>query len=296
MQFVDIAGLVAGASKGEGLGNQFLAHIRETQAIAHVVRCFEDDNVVHVDGRVDPVSDIGVIDTELALADLDTLARAIDREQRVARSGNKEAGARVALYERLVAVLDGGTALRAAELEDDDREAIADLHLLTTKPVFYIANVGDDDLDGNDYSARVEAHAAAEGSRCVVICASLEAELAALEDDEAREMLEGLGLSEPGLNRVIRAGYALLGLETYFTAGPKECRAWTIPAGASAPAAAGVIHSDFERGFIRAEVIDYDDYVEYKGEAGAKEAGRWRQEGKDYQVKDGDVILFRFNV
>ncbi|NNL99617.1 MAG: redox-regulated ATPase YchF [Gammaproteobacteria bacterium] len=296
MQFVDIAGLVAGASKGEGLGNQFLAHIRETQAIAHVVRCFEDDNVVHVDGRVDPLSDIAVIDTELALADLDSLARAIDREQRVARSGNKEAGARVALYQRLVEALDGGAPLRSVTLDDEERQAIADLHLLTIKPAFYIANVGEDDLDGNDWSRQVAEYAATEGSQCVVICAALEAELAALEGDEAREMLEGLGLSEPGLNRVIRAGYALLGLETYFTAGPKECRAWTIPAGASAPAAAGVIHSDFQRGFIRAEVIDYADYVEYKGEAGAKEAGRWRQEGKDYQVKDGDVILFRFNV
>ena len=296
MEFVDIAGLVAGASKGEGLGNQFLANIRETDAIAHVVRCFEDSDVVHVAGRVDPVGDIEVIDTELALADLETVEKGLTRASRAAKSGDKEARARVALYERLKAALDEGTPVRALDLSEDERALMRELHLLTAKPVLYVANVDEGGFQDNPHLEAVRAHAEREGAEVVAVCAAIEAEIAELEDAERDEFLAELGLSEPGLDRVIRAGYRLLGLHTFFTAGEKEVRAWTIPVGATAPQAAGVIHSDFEKGFIRAEVIAYEDFVAYGGEQGAKEAGKWRLEGKDYVVADGDVIHFRFNV
>jgi GTP-binding protein YchF len=297
MEFVDIAGLVAGASKGEGLGNQFLAHIRETQAIAHVVRCFVDENVVHVAGRVDPAADIETINTELALADLDAVTRALDRAGKQAKAGaDKELLARKDLYERVLAVLNEGRPARSLALAADDRLRLRELNLLTLKPVLYVANVDEANLGGNEYTRRVEAIAVAEGARCVTLCAALEAELAPMAEDERREFMQALGIEEPGLNRLIRAGYELLGLETFFTAGPKECRAWTIPAGATAPQAAGVIHTDFEHGFIRAEVIAYDDFIACNGEAGAKEKGKWRLEGKDYVMRDGDVVHFRFNV
>lgn len=296
MEFVDIAGLVAGASKGEGLGNQFLAHIRETQAIAHVVRCFEDDNIVHVAGKVSPLDDIEIINTELALADLDTLERAFDRNRRVANSGDKEAKTMLALLERIREGLNDGVALRAQSLSDDDQALLQDLHFLTAKPVLYVANVAEDGFENNERLAQVEALAAAEGAEVVAICNKIEAEVAELDDDERAEFLEALGIEEPGLNRVIRAGYRLLGLQSYFTAGEKEVRAWTVRQGAKAPQAAGVIHTDFEKGFIRAEVIGYDDFVTNKGEQGAKDAGKWRLEGKEYVVADGDVVHFRFNV
>ena len=296
MQFVDIAGLVAGASKGEGLGNKFLANIRETDAIAHVVRCFENDDVVHVSGRVDPLRDIDVIDTELALADLETVEKGLDRAARAAKAGDKKALARRDLLERVRAQLDQGRPARALALNEDERMEIRDLFLLTAKPTMYIANVAEDGFTDNPMLDAVRAHAEGEGAAVVPVCASIEAEIVELDDAERDEFLAELGLDEPGLNRVVRAGYALLGLETYFTAGPKEVRAWTIPASARAPQAAGVIHSDFERGFIRAEVIGYQDFVACKGEQGAKEAGMLRSEGKDYVVKDGDVVHFRFNV
>jgi GTP-binding protein YchF len=296
MQFVDIAGLVAGASKGEGLGNKFLANIRETDAICHVVRCFEHGDVVHVAGRVDPLSDIEVIDTELALADLETVEKALDRAARAAKVGDKKAQARKDLLERVQAQLDQGKAVRGLVLTEDDRAELYDLHLLTIKPTLYVANVNEDGFDNNPHLDAVRAHAAAEGSEVVPVCAALEAEIAQLDEASRKEFLADLGLDEPGLNRVVRAGYKLLGLQTYFTAGPKECRAWTIPIGAKAPQAAAVIHTDFERGFIRAEVIAYDDFVACNGEQGAKEAGRLRSEGKEYVVQDGDVIHFRFNV
>ncbi len=296
MEFVDIAGLVAGASKGEGLGNQFLANIRETDAIAHVVRCFEDGDVVHVAGRVDPVGDIEVIDTELALADLETVEKGLVRAGRAAKSGDKEAKARVVLYERLKAALDEGTPVRALDLSEDERTFTGELHLLTAKPVLYVANVDEGGFQNNPHLDAVRAHAEREGAQVVAVCAAIEAEIAELEDAERAEFLVELGLAEPGLDRVIRAGYRLLGLHTFFTAGEKEVRAWTIPVGATAPQAAGVIHSDFEKGFIRAEVVAYEDFVALGGEQGAKEAGKWRLEGKDYVVADGDVIHFRFNV
>jgi ribosome-binding ATPase len=296
MEFVDIAGLVAGASQGEGLGNQFLAHIRETQAIAHVVRCFEDDNVVHVAGRVDPASDIETIQTELALADLDTVKRGLDRTVRQAKGGDKEAVALQALLLRVQALLDEGKPARLLEMSADETQRLRELSLLTAKPTLYIANVAESDLDGNAHVDRVRAIAASEGAGVVIVCAAIEAELSGLDDAERLEFLESLGQSEPGLNRVIRAGYSLLGLKTYFTAGEKEVRAWTIREGYTAPQAAGVIHTDFERGFIRAEVIAYDDFVNNGGEAGAKEAGKWRLEGKEYVMHDGDVVHFRFNV
>jgi hypothetical protein len=296
MQFVDIAGLVAGASKGEGLGNKFLANIRETDAIAHVVRCFENDDVVHVSGAVDPVRDIEVIDTELALADLETVEKALDRAGRAAKAGDKKALARKALLERVRDQLDLGRPVRALGLDADERAEIRDLFLLTAKPTMYIANVAEDGLADNPLLEAVRTHAEVEGAAVVPVCAAIEAEVVELEDAERDEFLTDLGLDEPGLNRVVRAGYRLLGLETYFTAGPKEVRAWTIPVGARAPQAAGVIHSDFERGFIRAEVIGYEDFVACKGEQGAKEAGKLRSEGKDYIVRDGDVVHFRFNV
>ena len=296
MQFVDIAGLVAGASKGEGLGNKFLANIRETDAIAHVVRCFENDDVVHVSGAVDPVRDIEVIDTELALADLETVEKALDRAGRAAKAGDKKALARKALLERVRDQLDLGRPVRALGLDADERAEIRDLFLLTAKPTMYIANVAEDGLADNPLLEAVRTHAEVEGAAVVPVCAAIEAEVVELEDAERDEFLTDLGLDEPGLNRVVRAGYRLLGLETYCTAGPKEVRAWTIPVGARAPQAAGVIHSDFERGFIRAEVIGYEDFVACKGEQGAKEAGKLRSEGKDYIVRDGDVVHFRFNV
>ncbi len=296
MQFVDIAGLVAGASKGEGLGNQFLANIRETDAIAHVVRCFEDDDVVHVSGGVDPLRDIEVINTELALADMDSVEKALDRATRQAKTGDKAAAARRDLLERVVAHLHEGLPVRTLGLDADARVALRDLFLLTAKPVLYIANVAEDGFENNLLLDRVQAQAASEGAEAVAVCAAIEAEMVELDADSRAEFLADLGLKEPGLNRVVRAGYRLLGLETYFTAGPKEARAWTIPHGATAPQAAGVIHSDFERGFIRAEVIAYEDFITYKGEQGAKDVGRLRSEGKDYILKDGDVVHFRFNV
>ncbi len=296
MQFVDIAGLVAGASKGEGLGNKFLANIRETDAIAHVVRCFENDDVVHVAGRVDPLGDIEVIDTELALADMETVGKALDKTIKQSKTGDKTQLARKALLERVSAHLDQGRPVRALELSAEERLELRELFLLTAKPTMYIANVAEDGFDDNPLLERIRAQATEEGAMVVPVCAAIEADIVELDETERAEFMADLGLEEPGLNRVVRAGYRLLGLETYFTAGPKEARAWTIPAGATAPQAAGVIHSDFERGFIRAEVIAFDDFVACKGEQGAKEAGKLRSEGKEYIVKDGDVVHFRFNV
>jgi GTP-binding protein YchF len=296
MEFVDIAGLVAGASQGEGLGNQFLAHIRETDAIAHVVRCFENDNVVHVAGRVSPKDDIEIINTELALADLDTLERVYDRNRRVANSGDKEARALLTILDKVKDKLEAGLPARAADLSDEERLAVREFHFITSKPVLYIANVAEDGLTDNPLVEEVREIAAAEGAEVVVVSNQIEAEVAELEDEEREEFLADLGIEEPGLNRVIRAGYKLLGLQQYFTAGPKEVRAWTIPIGAKAPQAAGVIHTDFEKGFIRAEVIAYEDYVTHGGEQGAKDAGRWRLEGNEYVLADGDVVHFRFNV
>ena len=296
MEFVDIAGLVAGASKGEGLGNQFLAHIRETDAIAQVVRCFDDDDIVHVDGKIDPVSDIETINTELALSDLDAVEKAVKRVMRTAKSGNKEAIAQLDLYQRLYDHLGEGFSARSFELSDDDKDLVKELHLITIKPILFIANVSDDGFENNPYVDAVKAIAEQESAEVVAVCASMEAEMSLLEDDERDEFLEDMGLDEPGLNRVIRAGYDLLSLQTFFTAGVKEVRAWTVPVGATAPNGAGRIHTDFERGFIRAEVVAYDDFINYQGEQGAKDAGKWRLEGKDYLLKEGDVVHFRFNV
>ncbi|MDD5214857.1 MAG: redox-regulated ATPase YchF [Methylococcales bacterium] len=296
IEFVDIAGLVAGASKGEGLGNKFLANIRENDAIAHVVRCFHDDNVVHVAGTVDPLSDIEVINTELALADMASVEKALVKSTKIARTGNKEEQAKKDVLEKIFKQLDAGQPARTLNLDDDEKALIRDLCLITLKPTMYIANVQDDGFENNPLLDKVREFAAKEGAKVVPICAAIEAEIAQLDDDEKEEFLADLGMEEAGLNRVVRAGYELLGLATYFTAGVKEVRAWTIPVGATAPQAAGVIHSDFERGFIRAEVISYEDFVTYKGEQGAKDAGKWRLEGKDYVVKDGDVVHFRFNV
>ncbi|MCS3902100.1 GTP-binding protein YchF [Methylohalomonas lacus] len=296
MEFVDIAGLVEGASKGEGLGNQFLSHIRETQAIAQVVRCFDDEQIAHVAGRVDPIADIDTINTELCLADLDTVARAYDKAERTAKSGDKDARARQALLARLKPQLDDARPVREMTLSDDEQVLLRDYQLLTAKPMLYIANVEEGDGTGNAWLDKVQERAAAEGSIVVPVCAAIESEIAELPDAERDEFLRDLGLAEPGLNRIIRAGFDLLGLQTFFTAGPKEVRAWTCRRGANAAQAAGVIHTDFERGFIRAEVIAFDDYVQYNGEQGAKDAGKWRLEGKEYKVADGDVMLFRFNV
>ncbi len=296
MEFVDIAGLVAGASKGEGLGNKFLANIRETDAIAHVVRCFDNDDGVHVAGKVDPVSDIEVINTELALADLESIEKRIQRNQKVARSGDKDAKAELALLEKAKACLDEGNPIRSLDFDREEQKIARRWQLLTTKPTVYIANVNEDGFENNPYLDKVREFAAAENAEVVPVCAEIEAEIAALDDADKAEFLEEMGLDEPGLNRVIRAGYSLLNLHTYFTAGVKEVRAWTIPVGSTAPQAAGIIHTDFEKGFIRAEVTAYDDYVACNGEQGAKEAGKWRLEGKDYIVKDGDVVHFRFNV
>ena len=296
MEFVDIAGLVAGASKGEGLGNQFLANIRETDAIAHVVRCFEDENVTHVESSIAPARDIDVINTELQLADLDTIARGVARIERVAKSGNKEAKAELDFLQELSAHINEGRPARTLIIPDPMMMLVRDLHLLTMKKVLFIANVDEEGFDDNPLLSEVESIAMSEQAEVVAICNKLEAEIAELEDEERLEFLSDLGMSEPGLDRVIRAGYRLLGLQTYFTAGPKEVRAWTVRSGATAPQAASVIHTDFEKGFIRAEVIGFDDFVEGRGEAGAKEAGKWRLEGKDYLVQDGDVVHFRFNV
>jgi len=296
MEFVDIAGLVAGASKGEGLGNKFLANIRETDAIAHVVRCFENDDIVHVEGKINPLGDIEVIDTELALADLESVEKALDKVGRVAKSGDKDAKAKFALLERVAAHLNETRPVRSMGLSEDELDDLYDLHLITVKPVMYIANVNDDGFENNPHLDAVSQKAESEGAVVVPVCAAIEEELIELDADEAKEFLDELGLDEPGLNRVIRAGYELLGLQTYFTAGVKEVRAWTVAIGATAPKAAAVIHTDFEKGFIRAETIAYDDFVQYNGEHGAKDAGKLRVEGKDYIVKDGDVMHFRFNV
>ncbi|WMC09707.1 redox-regulated ATPase YchF [Oceanimonas pelagia] len=296
MEFVDIAGLVAGASKGEGLGNKFLANIRETDAIGHVVRCFENDNIVHVAGKVSPKDDIEIINTELALADLDTCERAITRNAKKAKGGDKDAKFEITVLEKLLPVLEEAKVLRSVELTREEKAAIDYLNFLTIKPTMYIANVNEDGFENNPYLAEVEAIAAAENAIVVPVCAAMESEIAELDAEEAAEFMDDMGLEEPGLNRVIRAGYQLLNLQTYFTAGVKEVRAWTIPVGATAPQAAGKIHTDFEKGFIRAQTIGYEDYITYKGEQGAKEAGKMRSEGKDYIVKDGDVMNFLFNV
>jgi GTP-binding protein YchF len=296
MSFVDIAGLVAGASKGEGLGNKFLTNIRETDAIAHVVRCFENEDVVHVAGRVHPLDDIEVINTELALADMETVDKALAKAVKMAKTGDKKILAEKELLERVKAQLDEGKPVRAMDLSDDERLMLRDLCLITIKKVLYIANVDEEGFDNNPHLDAVRDLAAGEGSEVVAVCAAIEMELVELADEEKADFLAEMGLEEPGLNRVVRAGYDLLGLQTYFTAGVKEVRAWTVKQGATAPQAAGVIHSDFERGFIRAEVIAYDDFVACRGEQGAKEAGKLRLEGKDYIVQDGDVIHFRFNV
>ena len=296
VEFVDIAGLVAGASQGEGLGNQFLANIRETDAVVHVVRCFANDDVIHVSGSVDPIRDIEIISTELALADLESVSRAVERLTKQAKTGDKKVIARLELLKRVQAHLDEGKAVRAMDLSDDERLVLRDFQLITAKPGMYIANVDEAGLAGNEYVERVRAFAAEENAELVIVCAAIEAEIALLDDADKGEFLADLGLEEPGLNRVIRAGYQLLGLQTYFTAGEKEVRAWTVKIGATAPQAAGVIHTDFEKCFIRAEVVAYDDYVALQGEARAKEAGKWRLEGKEYIVKEGDVMHFRFNV
>jgi len=296
VEFVDIAGLVAGASKGEGLGNQFLAHIRETDAIAHVVRCFVNDDIVHVSGKVDPISDIDVIDTELCLADLASVEKAVDRAAKAAKGGDKDASRKRELLTRLREHLNNGQPARSMELTVEDRADLRELHLLTLKPIMYVANVNESGFTNNPYLDAVKARATKEGAVVVAVCAAMEAEIAQLADEDRAEFLKDLGLAEPGLDRVIRGAYQLLGLQTYFTAGVKEVRAWTIRAGSTAPQAAGVIHTDFERGFIRAEVIGYEDFLACKGEAGAKEAGKLRLEGKEYIVREGDVMHFRFNV
>ncbi|HUN93649.1 MAG TPA: redox-regulated ATPase YchF [Burkholderiaceae bacterium] len=297
VEFVDIAGLVAGASKGEGLGNQFLANIRECDAIAHIVRCFDDPNVIHVAGRVDPIDDIGVINTELALADLQAVEKQLAKSSKVAKSGgDKEAQRLVAALEKVRVALDDARPARSVDLYPEERAVLRPLFLLTMKPTMYVANVEEHGFKDNPLLARVEELAAREGAPVVAVCAKVEAEIADLSDEDKTVFLQDMGMQEPGLNRVIRAGYTLLGLQTYFTAGPKEVRAWTVPTGATAPQAAGVIHTDFEKGFIRAETIAFDDFVRFKGEQGAKEAGKMRLEGKEYVVHDGDVMHFRFNV
>src|SRR5437016_882882 len=296
VEFVDIAGLVAGASQGEGLGNQFLSHIREVDAIAHVVRCFESADVIHVAGRVDPLSDVATVDTELALADLATLDKGLERATRAAKGGDKDAIRKRTLFEGVRVQLDAAKPVRALSLSEEERRDLRELQLLTAKPVMYVANVDENGFTGNPLLAALEQHAPAEGAQVVPVCAAIEAEIAQLDEAERSEFLAELGLTEPGLSRVIRAAYRLLGLQTFFTAGPKEVRAWTVRTGATAPQAAGVIHTDFERGFIRAEVIAFADYLAGKGEPGARDAGKLRLEGKDYIVQEGDVMHFRFNV
>ncbi len=296
MEFVDIAGLVAGASKGEGLGNKFLANIRETDAIGHVVRCFDDENIVHVSGKVSPEDDIEIINTELALADLDTTEKAIHRIGKRAKGGDSEAKFELKVLEKIKPHLDEGEMLRSVELEKEELAAISYMNFLTIKPTMYIANVAEDGFENNPLLDKVKEIAAAENAVVVAVCAAIESEISELEDEDKNEFLSEMGLDEPGLNRVIRSGYELLTLQTYFTAGVKEVRAWTFPEGSTAPQAAGKIHTDFEKGFIRAEIVGFDDYIAGNGEQGAKDAGKWRLEGKDYIVKDGDVIHFRFNV
>ena len=296
VEFVDIAGLVAGAASGEGLGNKFLAHIREVDAITHVVRCFENDDIIHVNNRVDPLSDIDTIDTELALADLDSVEKALNRAERSAKQGEKEAIARRPVLAKLQAALNDGKPGRSAGLDEEELALVRDMFLLTLKPVLYIANVLEDGFHNNPHLDAVRARAAAEGAAVVPVSAAIEEELSQMDDADRDTFLTDMGLDEPGLNRVIRAAYELLGLQTYFTAGVKEVRAWTVKAGSTAPQAAGVIHTDFEKGFIRAETISFADFIQYKGEAGAKEAGRLRLEGKEYRVQEGDVLHFRFNV
>ena len=296
IEFVDIAGLVAGASKGEGLGNKFLAHIREVDAIAHVVRCFDHPDIAHVAGKIDPISDIETIDTELALADLESVDKALNRVERAAKANDKDALARRPVLQKIQAVLNKGGAARSAVLDADEQALLRDLFLLTLKPLMYIANVKEDGFENNPYLDKVRQHAATEGAEVVPVCAAIEEELAQLDEADRGAFLADMGLNEPGLNRVIQAAYKLLGMQTYFTAGEKEVRAWQVKVGATAPQAAGVIHTDFERGFIRAETIAYGDFIQYKGEAGARDAGRLRKEGKEYIVKEGDVLHFLFNV
>jgi ribosome-binding ATPase len=296
VEFVDIAGLVAGASQGEGLGNKFLAHIREVDAIAHVVRCFDDGDIVHVAGKIDPLADIETINTELALADLATVEKALERAMKTAKSGDKESVRKVALFEKVRAQLNTAQPARALKLTEEESRDLKDLHLLTAKPVMYVANVDEQGFSDNPKLTAVQKLAATEGSQVVAVCAAIEAEISQLEEADRAEFLAELKLDEPGLNRVIRSAFKLLGLETYFTAGVKEVRAWTVHAGSTAPQAAGVIHTDFERGFIRAEVIAYTDYIAYRGESGAREVGKLRLEGKEYIVREGDVMHFRFNV
>jgi len=297
VEFVDIAGLVAGASKGEGLGNQFLANIRECDAIAHIVRCFEDPNVIHVAGKIDPISDIEVINTELALADLQTVDKQLARYTKIAKSGgDKEAKRLVDALEKILPALNEAKPVRSVDLYDEEKDVLRPLFLLTAKPTMYVANVEEHGFEGNPLLERVREYAAKEGAPVVAVCAKIEAEIADLPDEDKKIFLADMGMHEPGLNRLIRAGYTLLGLQTYFTVGPKEVRAWTITAGSTAPQAAGVIHTDFEKGFIRAQTIAYDDFVAHKGEQGAKEAGKMRAEGKEYIVRDGDVLNFLFNV
>jgi len=296
VDFMDIAGLVEGASKGEGLGNKFLSNIRETDAIVQVVRCFENDDIVHVAGKIDPLSDIEIINMELSFADADSLEKAIQKVQRTARSGDKEATAKKELYERVLKQVEEGTLVRLIDLSEDDLAILQGLHLLTIKPMMYIANVSEDGFENNTMLDSVRALAETQGSVVVAICAEMEEQIAELDDEDKKDFLDEIGQTEPGLNRVIQAAYKLLGLQTYFTAGVQEVRAWTVKVGATAPQAAGVIHTDFEKGFIRAEVTAYTDFVEFKGDSGAKTAGKQRLEGKDYIVKDGDVMHFRFNV
>lgn len=296
MEFVDIAGLVAGASKGEGLGNKFLANIRETDAIGHVVRCFDNDNIIHVANKIDPADDIEVINTELALSDMDTAERAIFRLAKKAKGGDKDAKFEMPILEKILKHVEDGHMIRSLELSKEEKAAVSYLNFLTIKPTMYIANVNDDGFENNPYLDEVQKIAEAEGAIVVAVCAEIESELSEMDDEDRVEFMADLGLEEPGLNRVINAGYSLLHLQTYFTAGVKEVRAWTVKQNATAPQAAGVIHTDFEKGFIRAEVIAYEDFIEFNGESGAKEAGKWRLEGKEYRVKDGDVVHFRFNV
>lgn len=296
MEFVDIAGLVAGAASGEGLGNKFLSHIRETDAIAQVVRCFDDDDVVHVDGKIDPLSDIDTINTELALADLDSIEKAIIRAAKASRSGDKEAIKQLALYERIQEKLADGQSARSAGVDKEDMPLLHELQLITIKPILFVANVAEDGFENNPYLDKVTEYAKKEGAEVVAVSAEMEAEMSALDDEERNEFLAEMGLTEPGLNRVINAGYQLLNLQTFFTAGVKEVRAWTVKEGATAPNGAGKIHTDFEKGFIRAEIVAYDDYIECEGEQGAKDAGKWRLEGKEYILQEGDVVHFRFNV
>ncbi len=296
MEFVDIAGLVAGASKGEGLGNKFLANIRETDAIGHVVRCFDNDNIIHVANKVSPIDDIEVINTELALSDMDTAERAIFRLAKKAKGGDKDAKFEMPVLEKILKHVEEGHMVRSLELSKEEKAAVDYLNFLTIKPTMYIANVNDDGFENNPYLDQVQEIADAEGAIVVAVCAEIESELSEMEDEDRIEFMAEMGLEEPGLNRVINAGYSLLHLQTYFTAGVKEVRAWTVKQNATAPQAAGVIHTDFEKGFIRAEVVAYDDFIEFNGESGAKDAGKWRLEGKEYRVKDGDVVHFRFNV